>query len=49
MVVEEGGEAKVSARPRCYVTLTIDHRVLDGEQANHFMRVFVRRLDEWAP
>jgi 2-oxoglutarate dehydrogenase E2 component (dihydrolipoamide succinyltransferase) len=49
VVVEEGGEAKVSARPRCYVTLTIDHRVLDGEQANHFMRVFVRRLDEWAP
>jgi 2-oxoglutarate dehydrogenase E2 component (dihydrolipoamide succinyltransferase) len=49
VVVEEGGEAKITARPRCYVTLTIDHRVLDGEQANHFMRVFVRRLNEWAP
>ena len=49
VVVEEGGEAKLTARPRCYVTLTIDHRVLDGEQANHFMRVFVRRLNEWAP
>jgi 2-oxoglutarate dehydrogenase E2 component (dihydrolipoamide succinyltransferase) len=49
VVVEEGGEARISARPRCYVTLTIDHRVLDGEQANHFMRVFVRRLNEWVP
>lgn len=49
VVVEEGSDAKITARPRCYVTLTIDHRVLDGEQANHFMRVFVRRLNEWAP
>jgi 2-oxoglutarate dehydrogenase E2 component (dihydrolipoamide succinyltransferase) len=47
-VVEQGGEAKITARPRCYVTLTIDHRVMDGEQANHFMRVLVRRLNEWA-
>jgi 2-oxoglutarate dehydrogenase E2 component (dihydrolipoamide succinyltransferase) len=49
VVVEDAGEARITARPRCYVTLTIDHRVLDGEQANHFMRVFVRRLSEWAP
>jgi 2-oxoglutarate dehydrogenase E2 component (dihydrolipoamide succinyltransferase) len=49
VVVEDAGEARISARPRCYVTLTIDHRVLDGEQANHFMRVLVRRLSEWAP
>jgi 2-oxoglutarate dehydrogenase E2 component (dihydrolipoamide succinyltransferase) len=48
VVVEEGGEAKITARPRCYVTLTLDHRVMDGEQANHFMRVFVRRLNDWA-
>jgi 2-oxoglutarate dehydrogenase E2 component (dihydrolipoamide succinyltransferase) len=49
VVVDEGGEARITARPRCYVTLTIDHRVMDGEQANRFMQVFVRRLAEWAP
>jgi 2-oxoglutarate dehydrogenase E2 component (dihydrolipoamide succinyltransferase) len=48
VVVEQGGETRITARPRCYVTLTIDHRVMDGEQANHFMRVLVRRLNEWA-
>jgi 2-oxoglutarate dehydrogenase E2 component (dihydrolipoamide succinyltransferase) len=48
VVVEEGGETKITARPRSYVTLTLDHRVMDGEQANHFMRVFVRRLNDWA-
>src|SRR5690606_20860324 len=30
IVVEDGGEERVVVRPRCYVTLTIDHRVMDG-------------------
>jgi 2-oxoglutarate dehydrogenase E2 component (dihydrolipoamide succinyltransferase) len=34
-------------RPCCYVTLTIDHRVLDGHQANQFMDTLVRRLEHW--
>ncbi len=34
-------------RPKCYVTLTIDHRVMDGHQANHFLQVFVRTLESW--
>jgi 2-oxoglutarate dehydrogenase E2 component (dihydrolipoamide succinyltransferase) len=46
-VVEEGGAAQIVVRPRCYVTLTLDHRVMDGDQANHFMRVLVQRLNEW--
>ena len=29
------------------MTLTIDHRVLDGFQANRFMETFVRRLEGW--
>ncbi len=37
----------IVARPRCYATLTIDHRVMDGEQANRFMRVFTQRLGDW--
>jgi 2-oxoglutarate dehydrogenase E2 component (dihydrolipoamide succinyltransferase) len=47
VVVEEGGESKIVVRPRCYVTLTLDHRVMDGDQANHFMRVLVQRLNDW--
>jgi 2-oxoglutarate dehydrogenase E2 component (dihydrolipoamide succinyltransferase) len=37
----------VVIRPRCYVTLTIDHRVMDGHQANHFLQTFVARLTSW--
>jgi 2-oxoglutarate dehydrogenase E2 component (dihydrolipoamide succinyltransferase) len=47
VVVEEGDEEKIAVRPRCYVTLTIDHRVMDGHQANHFMQTFVQTLNEW--
>jgi 2-oxoglutarate dehydrogenase E2 component (dihydrolipoamide succinyltransferase) len=47
VVLEEGGVEKIVVRPRCYVTLTLDHRVMDGEQANHFMRVLVQRLNDW--
>jgi len=47
MVVEEGGVDRVVIRPRCYVTLTIDHRVMDGHQANRFLQTFVARLTSW--
>lgn len=47
VVVEEGGRELVTVRPRCYVTLTIDHRVLDGARANRFLQVLVRRLEHW--
>jgi pyruvate/2-oxoglutarate dehydrogenase complex dihydrolipoamide acyltransferase (E2) component len=29
------------------VTLTIDHRVLDGQDANRFLQTFVARLESW--
>ncbi len=47
-VVERDGRDEVVIRPRCFVTLTIDHRVLDGHQANRFMEVLVRRLEGWS-
>lgn len=34
----------IVARPLCYVTLTIDHRVMDGQQANRFLQTFVDAL-----
>jgi 2-oxoglutarate dehydrogenase E2 component (dihydrolipoamide succinyltransferase) len=48
VVVERGGHDEIVIRPRCYVSLTIDHRVLDGHQANRFMDVMVRRLEGWS-
>ncbi|HLQ09776.1 MAG TPA: 2-oxo acid dehydrogenase subunit E2 [Steroidobacteraceae bacterium] len=47
VVLEEGDEQKIVVRPRCYVTLTLDHRVMDGHQANHFLQVFVQTLTDW--
>jgi 2-oxoglutarate dehydrogenase E2 component (dihydrolipoamide succinyltransferase) len=47
VVAEEGGVDRVVIRPRCYVTLTIDHRVMDGHQANRFLETFVARLTNW--
>jgi 2-oxoglutarate dehydrogenase E2 component (dihydrolipoamide succinyltransferase) len=38
---------QVVVRPRCYVTLTLDHRVMDGHRANRFLQVLVQRLENW--
>jgi 2-oxoglutarate dehydrogenase E2 component (dihydrolipoamide succinyltransferase) len=46
-VVDEAGVDKIVVRPKCYVTLTIDHRVLDGRDANRFLQAFVARLESW--
>jgi 2-oxoglutarate dehydrogenase E2 component (dihydrolipoamide succinyltransferase) len=48
VVVAEDGKDAIAIRPCCYATLTIDHRVLDGFQANRFMETFVRRLEGWS-
>jgi 2-oxoglutarate dehydrogenase E2 component (dihydrolipoamide succinyltransferase) len=44
VVISRDGQDEIVIRPRCYVTLTIDHRVLDGHQANRFMETLVRRI-----
>jgi 2-oxoglutarate dehydrogenase E2 component (dihydrolipoamide succinyltransferase) len=38
---------RIAVRPKCYVTLTIDHRVMDGLQANRFLQMFVNSLENW--
>jgi len=44
-VVREG---QIVARPMLYVTLTIDHRVLDGFSANAFLSRWVETLEHWS-
>jgi 2-oxoglutarate dehydrogenase E2 component (dihydrolipoamide succinyltransferase) len=48
VVASDAGADQVVIRPCCYVTLTIDHRVLDGHRANRFMETLVRRLEAWS-
>jgi 2-oxoglutarate dehydrogenase E2 component (dihydrolipoamide succinyltransferase) len=36
------------AHPMLYVTLTIDHRALDGFQANAFLTAWVEAIEQWS-
>lgn len=47
VVIEEAGRDEIVIRPRCYATLTLDHRVMDGSRANRFLQVFSERLAGW--
>jgi 2-oxoglutarate dehydrogenase E2 component (dihydrolipoamide succinyltransferase) len=42
----EGGES-MAVRSMCYLTLTIDHRALDAFQANAFLSLVVKTLEQW--
>jgi 2-oxoglutarate dehydrogenase E2 component (dihydrolipoamide succinyltransferase) len=45
VVVAATGELK--AKPMIYVTLTVDHRVLDGQQTNAFLTAFVAAIESF--
>ncbi len=47
MVKEFDGEDVMVIKPMCYVSLTIDHRVLDAQQCNQFLSAFVETLENW--
>lgn len=47
VVREVDGEDVIRVRPMCYVTLTLDHRAIDAFQANAFLSVLVKTLEEW--
>jgi 2-oxoglutarate dehydrogenase E2 component (dihydrolipoamide succinyltransferase) len=41
------GEDVMAIQPMCYVSLTIDHRVVDGFQTNAFLTELVSTLENW--
>lgn len=47
VVVERNGKDTIEINPMAYVTLTIDHRALDGDIANRFLTRFVEALQKW--
>ena len=46
--VRVGPDGSFVARPMVYVTLTIDHRTLDGFQANAFLTRWVEVIEQWS-
>ena len=47
VVREVGGVDTIQIRPMAYVSLTIDHRVVDGHQTNAWLSRFVEYLESW--
>jgi len=47
IVREVGGQDAILVRPMAYVTLTIDHRVVDGHQTNAWLARFVEIIENW--
>jgi len=47
VVREVGGQDAIQIRPMAYVSLTIDHRVVDGHQTNAWLSRFVEVLEGW--
>ena len=47
VVLSQGGADVIAIRPMAYVTLTIDHRVIDGHQTNAWLSRFVEIIETW--
>ena len=47
VVREVDGADAIQVRPMAYVSLTIDHRVVDGHQTNAWLSRFVDALETW--
>jgi 2-oxoglutarate dehydrogenase E2 component (dihydrolipoamide succinyltransferase) len=47
VVREIAGADAIQIRPMAYVSLTIDHRVVDGHQTNAWLTRFVEMLETW--
>lgn len=47
VVKEMAGGDTIAIRPMCYVSLTIDHRAVDGHQTNAWLTRFVDVIENW--
>ncbi len=48
VVREVDGVDTIQIRPMCYVSLTVDHRAVDGHQTNGWLTAFVNTLESWS-
>lgn len=47
VVTDESGNDAIAIRPMIYLSLVFDHRILDGESADRFLKVVKQALEEW--
>ena len=47
MVTDEDNEERIVIKPMCYVSLTMDHRVIDAYQTNRWLGIFVDTIEKW--
>jgi 2-oxoisovalerate dehydrogenase E2 component (dihydrolipoyl transacylase) len=48
VVISQGGVDAIAIRPMCYLSLTIDHRMLDGATADRFLTAVKEFLEGYA-
>lgn len=48
VVITQDGADAIAIRPMCYLSLTIDHRLLDGATADQFLMAMKRFLEEYS-
>jgi 2-oxoglutarate dehydrogenase E2 component (dihydrolipoamide succinyltransferase) len=48
VVTDARGSDSIAIRPCCYMSLTFDHRIVDGATGDGFMQVVKRTLEGWA-
>jgi len=47
VIADPLGNDFIAIRPMAYLTLTFDHRILDGAGADHFLAAVVKSLENW--
>lgn len=47
VVNDINGEDIIEIKPKCYVSLSIDHRALDAHQTNLYLSEFVNIIENW--
>jgi 2-oxoisovalerate dehydrogenase E2 component (dihydrolipoyl transacylase) len=47
-VVTNSGVDSIAIKPMCYIGLTFDHRILDGNSADNFVADIKQALENWA-
>jgi 2-oxoglutarate dehydrogenase E2 component (dihydrolipoamide succinyltransferase) len=48
VVVTQDDVDSIAIKPMVYVGLTFDHRILDGNSADHFVTAIKQTLENWA-
>jgi 2-oxoisovalerate dehydrogenase E2 component (dihydrolipoyl transacylase) len=47
VVITRDGLDTIAIKPMCYLTLTFDHRLLDGATADRFLAIVKREIEGW--